>query len=63
MAAAEVSLERERATVDYDPGVLTAARLLEAIRASVVLPGLRRALEGAAEIRKEKTWPHRRGSP
>ena len=49
---AEVCLERERATVDYDPRVLTAARMIKAVRGTVVLPAARRALQRV-------TRPHR----
>lgn len=48
----EVSLTRERAIVDYDPHVLTAARMIEAVGRTVVLPAARRAIERAARPRR-----------
>jgi hypothetical protein len=47
-----VSLERERAIVDYDPSVLTVPKMLEAIQRSVILPRLRRTVERAARGRR-----------
>ena len=50
--SARVSLEGERAIVDYDPRALTIARLLEAIRGTVVLPAVRRAIERTPRPRR-----------
>lgn len=55
MANVEVSLERERATVDYDPHVLTAARMIEAVGRTVVLPAARRAIERATRRRRPRS--------
>lgn len=50
--SARVSLEGERAIVDYDPRALTIARLVEAIRGTVVLPAVRRAIERTPRPRR-----------
>jgi hypothetical protein len=50
-----VSLERERATVEYDPRRLAIAQMVEAVRRAVILPGVRRVME-------RRTHP-RRGRP
>ncbi|MEK6717100.1 MAG: heavy metal-associated domain-containing protein [candidate division NC10 bacterium] len=50
--SARVSLEGERAIVDYDPRALTIARLVEAIRGTVVLPAVRRAIERTPHPRR-----------
>jgi copper chaperone CopZ len=50
--SAGVSLEQERAVVDYDPRALTVARMLEAIRSTVLLPAVRRAIERSARSRR-----------
>jgi len=55
VANVEVSLERERATVDYDPHVLTAARMIEAVGRTVVLPAARRAIERATRRRRPRS--------
>ena len=55
MANVEVSLERERATVDYDPHVLTAALMIEAVGRTVVLPAARRAIERATRRRRPRS--------
>jgi len=60
VANVEVSLERERATVDYDPHVLTAARLIEAVGRTVVLPAARRAIERATRPRRPSRGSRRR---
>ena len=52
MGAAEVNLERGQATVDYDPGVVTAVEMEEAIRHSVLLPRMRRVIERIAGRRR-----------
>ena len=49
--SAEVSLTRERATVDFDPRILSPTRMLQAVRRTVVLPAARRAIERAARPR------------
>lgn len=54
MTVADVSLERERAIVDYDPSVLTVARMMEAIQGSVILPRLRRAIERTAGLPRNR---------
>ena len=62
MTVADVSLERERAIVDYDPSVLTVARMMEAIQGSVILPRLRRAIEHAVRaLHGEQAGRSRRG--
>lgn len=43
-----MSLERGQAIVEYDPRVLTVQGMLKAIRHSVILPRLRRAIERTA---------------
>lgn len=50
--SARVSLEGERAIVDYDPRALTIARLVEAIRGTVVLPAVRRAIQRTPRPRR-----------
>jgi copper chaperone CopZ len=50
-SSAEVSLTRERATVDFDPRILSPARMIQAVRHTVVLPAARRAIERAARPR------------
>jgi len=55
VANVEVSLEREGATVDYDPHVLTAARMIEAIGRTVVLPAARRAIQRATGRRQPRS--------
>jgi hypothetical protein len=52
VSVVEVDLERERATVDYDPGLLTISRLEEAIQRSVILPQVRRAIARMARPRR-----------
>jgi len=56
----EVSLTRERAIVDYDPRVLTPARMIEAVRRTVVLPAARRAIERATHRRRPRDSSRRR---
>jgi hypothetical protein len=48
----EVSLERERALVDYDPDALMVPQMVEAIQRSVILPRFRRAIEHTARPRR-----------
>jgi len=50
--SARVSLGQERAIVDYDPRALSIARMLEAIRGTVVLPAVRRAIERTPRPRR-----------
>ncbi len=50
--SSRVSLREERAIVDYDPRALTIARLVEAIRGTVVLPAVRRAIERTSRPRR-----------
>jgi copper chaperone CopZ len=52
VSGATVSLERERAIVEYDPRALTVAGMLAAIRGSVLLPGVRRAIQRTARPRR-----------
>ena len=47
-----MSLERERAVVDYDPNALTVPKMVEAIRRSVIMPRLRRAIGRTAGPRR-----------
>ena len=54
VSAAEVSLERERALVDYDPQAVTIPQMVEAIQHSVVLPRLRRVIERTAHARPDR---------
>jgi copper chaperone CopZ len=49
---AQVNLEGERATVDYDPHALTIARMVGAIQGTVILPGVRRAMARTARARR-----------
>jgi copper chaperone CopZ len=49
--SAEVSLRRERATVDFDPRLLSPTKMIQAVRHTVVLPAVRRAIERAARPR------------
>ncbi len=44
VTAASVELDTGRAVVDYREGTLTDVEVIEAIQATVVLPGLRRWL-------------------
>ncbi len=44
VTAARVELDTGRAVVDYREGTLTDVQVIEAIQATVVLPGLRRGL-------------------
>ena len=55
--SARVSLEGERAIVDYDPRALTIARLVEAIRGTVVLPAVRRAIQRTSRPRSGRQPP------
>ncbi|HSD51482.1 MAG TPA: heavy metal-associated domain-containing protein [Candidatus Methylomirabilis sp.] len=48
---AEVSLTRERATVDFDPCILSPTRMIQAVRHTVVLPAARRAIQRATRPR------------
>jgi copper chaperone CopZ len=50
--SARVSLGQERAIVDYDPRALSIARLVEAIRGTVVLPAVRRAIQRTPRPRR-----------
>ena len=50
-SAVDVSLDRERAVVDYDPSAVTIPKMLEAIQGTVVLPRIRRAIGGGAPRR------------
>ena len=50
-----MSLERERATLDYDPRVLTVAQMVEAIGRTVALPGVRQAIERIIRPRGART--------
>jgi hypothetical protein len=54
VSAATVSLHRERAIVDYDPRVLQVADMTRAIRRTVVLPGVRLAIQRAIRPSKSK---------
>ncbi len=54
MIRAQVNLEQERATVDYDPQGLTVARMLEAVHGTVILPGLRRAIARTTRAHRDK---------
>jgi hypothetical protein len=47
-----VSLEQERALVDYDPNILTVPTMVEAIQRSVILSRFRRTVERAARPRR-----------
>gem|GEM_PF-7103175 len=49
--SARVSLGQERAIVDYDPRALSIARMLEAIRGTVVLPAVRLAIQRTSRPR------------
>jgi hypothetical protein len=51
----KVSLEHERATVDYDPSLLTAAQLEETIQYTVLLPRMRRLIERIARPRRSRS--------
>jgi copper chaperone CopZ len=51
---AQVNLEQERATVDYDPQVLTVARMVETVQGIVILPGLRRAIGRTTRAHRDK---------
>jgi hypothetical protein len=46
--------------VDYDPHVLTAARMIEAVGRTVVLPAARRAIERATRRRRPRGSSRRR---
>lgn len=48
----DVSLERERAIVNYDPDALTVPKMVEAIQRSVVFPSLRRVIERTVRPRR-----------
>jgi hypothetical protein len=50
--AVNVNLEREWATVDYDPGALPVPKMLEAIQRSVILSRFRRTVERVARGRR-----------
>ena len=54
MSAATVSLRRERAIVDYDPRVLQVAGMTRAISRTVLLPGVRLALQRAIRPSRAK---------
>ena len=49
---ARVSLEGDRAIVDYDPRALTVATMVQAIRGTVVLPALRQAIQRTSRPRR-----------
>jgi hypothetical protein len=40
--------------VDYDPQVLTVARMVEAVQGTVILPGLRRAIGRTTRAHRDK---------
>ena len=46
--------------MDYDPHVLTAARMIEAVGRTVVLPAARRAIERATRRRRPRGSSRRR---
>ena len=54
MSGVDVSLERERAIVDYNPEALTVPKMVAAIQRSVVLPRLRRAIERSTRPRRSR---------
>jgi len=49
-----VSLARERATVDFDPRILSPTRMIQAVQRTVVLPAARRAIERATRPRPSR---------
>ncbi|HSC72209.1 MAG TPA: heavy-metal-associated domain-containing protein [Candidatus Methylomirabilis sp.] len=55
VAEAAVDLDRDKAIVEYQAGVVAPRELVQAVQRVVVLPGLRRVLEEVARPdRREK---------